>query len=259
MPTSVNINGSYRKVWPSRVCVNGVWRPDDSYTMVNGVWRKTHEHNISIDTIIGIRIVYVRDAGATHSKYPKLQSTKNLPVQMRLTGDTRGSMDWVKKGVIFEYDRDPPYLEGICMYRAIIYLEFADGTLFPINAKGNPNILEAPEMYGLSIQITGYEFYECYGFWVNGWNTICHKKNFLKDFDPDSDLEIKRFNYLDNYEILLETEKSEDFDPGISIGIAREVYNSERNMAGSYGRLDHSYKAIYVNGKAMPFVIEIYH
>lgn len=259
MPTSVNINGTYRKVWPSRVCVDGVWRPDDSYVKVNGVWRKTHEHNISIDTIIGVRIIYTRDAGAKSSLYPKLRSTKELPVRMSLTGETRGHMDLIEKGVVFEYETDPPYLQGICMYRGIMYIEFADGTLLPINARSNPNLWDAPELYGTSIRMDGYEFYESYGFWVNGWNTVFHKKHHLKDYDPDSDFPYKMFRYMNNYEILPKIDQDEEFSSDISIGIAREVFDSERNMAGSYGVLDHSYKAIYVNGEAKPFVIEIYH
>lgn len=259
MATPVNINGVYRTVWPSRVMIDGVWRSDDSYAMINGVWRKTYEHNISSANIIGVRIIYVRDPVARSDEYPSLKSTKQLPVRMTLTGDTRGNMDLVKKGVIFEYDHDHPTWEGICMYCATMYVELAGGTLLAVNPRTGPNLWDTPELCDTTIQVSGYEFYDSYGYYISGWNSIFHKTQFTKDENFHDKSQVKKFNLLNQYDILPAMTRDDNFDSGISIGIARSLRADGLNMVGSYGVLDHTYREILVNGEPKPFVIEIYH
>lgn len=259
MPIYVEPTVVHRRVWPSRAMVNGVWRANDSYAMVNGVWRQTHEHTISPGNIMGFRICYVRDAGATSEEYPELVSTKQLPIKMLLTGDTRGFMDLGKKGVIFEYSNLEPEWEGICMYRATMYAVFVDGSTFPLYPIGSMNIWKELTLSDISIQIDAYEYYESYGYYISGWNSIYHKKQFIKDKDFHDKSQIKNFNLLDNYDILPEGHTSEEFSPQISIGIARSLTADGLNMVGSYGALDHTWRAIFVNGEPKPFVIEIYH
>ncbi|MCM1439770.1 MAG: hypothetical protein NC131_11315 [Roseburia sp.] len=259
MGTSVNIGGVYRKMWPSRVMIDGVWRSDDSYAMINGVWRKTYEHNISASNIIGVRIIYVRDPAAKSDEYPELRSTKQLPVRMHLTGDTRGNMDLNDKGIIFEYDHDHPTWEGICLYRATMYVELVDGTILAVNPRTGPNLWDTPDLCETTIQINGYEFYESYGYYISGWNSICHKKQFIKDDNFTDKGQVKKFNLLNQYNILPATLRDDDFDSGILIGISRSLRNDGPNMVGSYGVLDHTYREILINGEPKPFVIEIYH
>lgn len=259
MQTHVNVRGVYRRVWPSMVQVRSVYRPNDTYAKVNGVWRQTHEHFIHPGNIIGIRIVYTRNLDMTSDEHPELKITKQLPVRMQLTGDTRGNMDLKEKGVIFEYDHDHPKWEGVCVYTAIMYAVFADETMIPINSPKEQNLWEITDLAETTIQVSGYEFYESYGYYISGWNSILHKTHFLKDSNFDSKDQVKKFNLLNHYDILPAVARDHDFDSGISIGIARSLRTDGPNMVGSYGVLDHSYREILINGEPKPFVIEIYH
>lgn len=255
------VDGVWRKTFSVHVPVNGVHRESDVLVRMNGIWRTPHKVELDISDLIGFRIVYVYDPNATYPEFPWLKSRKDLPVVMTTTGVHQGSMDLSMKGVLFEYGRELPYNEGICMYRAIMYAVFDGDILIPINPLPRTGIEHWTTNRELTfnIQIHGYEAYEKYGYYVSGWNSMFHKKHFLNENEfPDKE-PYKGINRIEPYNIFPESTRDEAFSPEITIGIARNITTTDRNMVGSSGALDHTYKAIYVNGEAKPFVIEVYH
>lgn len=260
MPIAMHrVHSVWRPAWTHHAKINGVCREIDEYQYQNGIWRCGHDHMIDTETLIGFRIVYTYDPLATYEDFPWIHSRKDLPVTMRLTGDNRGHMDMTTKGVVFEYDREMPYTEGICMYRGILYAEFPDDMLIPINSKKGSELWTTFNFADMDIRIIGYEAYESYGYYVSGWNSIFHKEQFLDPtVFPDKDPH-RTLNRLEKHTILPIEVREDDYDSGISIGIARNLTTPDRNMVGSHGVLDHTYKAIYANGEAKPFVVELYH
>lgn len=254
------IDGVYRRTYSVHVPIGGVHRESDILVRMNGVWRTPHKIDLELSDLIGFRIIYAYDPLATFPEFPWLKSRKDLPVAMTTTGIHQGSMDFSMKGVLFEYGRELPYNEGICMYRATMYAEFADDILIPINPhKPDLEPWTTNRELTFNIQIQGYEAYEKYGYYVSGWNSIFHKKHFLDENEfPDKE-PYKNINRINSYDIFPASSRNEDFSSEISIGIARNLTTTDRNMVGSSGALDHTYKAIYVDGEPKPFVVEVYH
>jgi hypothetical protein len=262
MPATLQkINGVWRNTFSTMVTVDGVCRESDALQRVDGVWRQVHEHApIDVDTLIGFHVVYTYDPTMKSEQFPFLKSTKNLPVTMNLTGDNAGSMDTTTKGVVYHYEREMPYNEGVCVYRGTLYAEFPGDLLIPINPyRFGMEPWSTFQFADLQIQVDGYEGYESDGYYTSGWNSIFHKEQFLDPSKfPDKESHKNR-NVLNTYDILPVESRDDDFSPEILIGISRNITTTDDNMAGSFGTLDHTYKAIYVNGVAKPFVVEIFH
>lgn len=266
------INGVWRELWTSHVKIDGVWRESNVLTMVNGVWRENHTHLLEEKDIIGFRIVYKKSETKKHPDFPHLSYNHKIPVNVRLGGDSIGSMDLHLKSIIFEYFRENPEEEGILMYEGHLYAVLNNNIIVDIgNSQNNSNDERRnPEIPGiseiwytdrlnpLSIQIQGYELYESNGYYMNGWNSLFEKDNFLDPTDyPDKEYH-KNIHRLNSYNILPLDKRIDDFRAIANIGIARDMTSEVHNMIGSYGVLDQTIEIIWVNGVKKPFTMEIY-
>lgn len=272
MSISQNINGVWRETWSTAVNVNGVWREADVYSNVNGVWRENYNIELTEEDIIGFRIVYKLNKNKKHPIHSHLVYNSDLPARIALTGDTAGSMDFERKGVVFEYENTYPEREGIMMYEGKLYAvlkndqvidigqtkEFwSNDDRLPSNAPDITEVWATNKISNLSIQIEAYLLYESNGFYFAGWNSLFNKTQFT---DPTlfPDGEDKNIHYMNSYNILPIESRENTFDSIASIGIARDMHMENTNMVGSYGNLDHTIYWITVNGIKKPFVFEIY-
>lgn len=273
MPTSTNINGVWREMWSGHAMINGVWRDLDSWVNVNGVWRETFKHGIEESDIAEFRLVYKFMEVAKHPDYPNLSVNRNLPIIVKLTGDTLGSVDMNQKGIVFEYSNEDYPTEGIAVYRGDLYAVLTNNEIINVGLSisdaasdkripGNvPGINEAwatNKLSNLSITIEGYALYESYGYYMAGWNSIFSKEQFLDTTNYPDKGPHKNKLLLNSYDILPIEKRVDTFDSAAYIGIARDMTSESNNMIGSYGVLDHSISAITVNGVSKPFVVELY-
>jgi len=273
MSVSNKINGVYRDTMESASKVNGVWRNNtEGWGKVNGVWRLTHQESIDLDNIIGFKLIYTLNKSRIHHDNPRLKYNPKIPYEFKLTGDTAGEMDYIQKGVVFEYMRELSEEEGTIMYEGRLYFVNKDGKLFNVcqatgNNKGKEkedeivsefsNIYDVGKLDGFDIKLYGYLLFEDYGYYFAGWNNLFNTKPFIDPtIYPDKTLYRKRVD-LNPYILLPVKERDEFFDTCATIGIARDMETPIYNMTGSYGVLDHSIVRITLNGKDMPFVIEI--
>lgn len=266
------IDGVWRNVWSSHVKINHVWRDTDVYSNINGVWREVYKNEINPEEIVGFRLVYTFAKYKTHPDHPSLHPTHNLPVIFDLTGDSIGNMDCRQKGVILEYERDYPFKEGIFAYEAHLYAELIDGTLIDVglskphgeidernvHSLGITESWSSSKITNMDINIVGYTFHEAHGYYTAGWNNLFSKVETIdKSIYPDEEAH-KTTTSLEHYQMLPLSSRDPNFAPVACIGIARDMHSVDKNMVGSYGRLDHTIMHIYLNGDEKPFVIEYY-
>lgn len=266
------INEVWRDVWSSHVKINGVWRDSDVSVNINGVWREVYKNEISADEILGFRLVYTFAKYKSHPDHPSLCPTHNLPVTFALTGDSIGNMDLTQKGVLLEYERDYPFKEGIFAYEGHLYAELINGVLIDVglskapgevddrntSASGIDESWSSSKLTNLDINITGYTFHESHGYYTAGWNSMFSTiENIDKSIYPYEEAH-KSTTALNRYQILPLSSRDPDFAPIATIGIARDMHSADKNMVGSYGRLDHTITDIYLNGYKKPFTIEYY-
>lgn len=266
------INGVWRNVWSSHVRINGVWRDVNGFVKIDGIWRETYRNAIEPEDVLGFHMVYTFSENKTHPDHPSLKATHDLPVTFNLTGEHIGSMDYSTKGVVLDYVHEYPYKEGIVAYDGHLYAELLDGTyvdlgLTKVPGESDDRIRDpigineswsTSKVSNLDITITGYTFHECHGFYTAGWNNLFSTEDNIIDIselhgDPDSSI-IR----LEKYSILPLSSRDTNFSPMACIGIARDMHTVNKNMVGSYGRLDHTISHIFMNGIEKPFVIEYY-
>lgn len=273
MPASVNINGVWRDVWSGHAMINGVWRDLESWTNVNGVWRETFKHDIIEADIVGFRLVYKFMEVAKHPDYPNLSVNKNLPINVKLTGEAAGSINMNQKGIAFEYFHDDYPTEGIAVYRGDLYAVLTNNEIvnigltisdaasdkrIPGNVPGINETWATNKLAKLSIQIVGYVLYESYGYYMAGWNSLFSTNQFIATGKYPDQGPHKNKLQLNSYDILPIENRVDTFDSAAYIGIARDMTSEVNNMIGSYGVLDHSIFSITVNGVPKPFVVELY-
>lgn len=268
-----NINGVFRDTWTTHVKINGVWREADSLVNINGVWRETFNHEINEEDIVGFRMVYKFTDTIRHHDHPNLLPNRNLPVNMKLTGEGAGNMDYSQKGVLFQYDRTNIDQEGLCVYKGDLYAVLSNGQLAnvtmtiskavdDIRIPGDvPGIIEAwstNKIAHLNIQFTGYLLYESNGYSMSGWNSLFTTTQFTDPTKFPDTMDYKKQYLIDSYNMLPIEYRDDTFDSSAYIGIARNMHSIENNMVGSYGVLDHTITEIRVNNILKPFVFEIY-
>lgn len=273
MPAWTMVNGVWRETWTNHTNVDGVWRQNNNYVRINNIPRSVHNHYLTEDDIIGFRVVYKLSYTKTHPDYPRLSFNNDLPVRIGLTGYTPSVMDNSEKGVIYEYFNKDSDIEGIKMYEGTLYAELTNNTLIDVGAtKDDPctdekipgNTINIPEAWStnrianLPIQINGHIAYEDNGYFIDGWNSLFTKINFLDDsYFPDKDWNSKRY-VVHKHLVLPISARGENFNQVAQIGIVRDMKSSVKNMVGSYGILDHTITSITVNGVEKPFMVEIY-
>lgn len=273
MPVSTKINGVWRNLWSSQAMVNGVWRDLDSWSNVNGVWRENFRHDIEESEIIGFRLVYKSISQITHPDFPKLSVNKNIPYNIKLTGDHIGIMDMTTKGILLQYFREGYPEEGIVAYRGDLYAYLTLDRLVNVGMcisevgkdariPGNvPTITESwstNKLNKISISINGHVFYNSSGYFMAGWNSLFSTKQFLDTSNYPDKGPHKDILRLEPYHILPTGSREDTFDPAAYIGIARDMTSETNNMIGSYGELDHTISSILVNGLPKPFIVELY-
>lgn len=273
MSISNSINGVIRNIPDARSKINGVWRNNvDGFTKINGVWRSTYQQTITPENTIGFKLIYTLNTKRIHHDNPRLKYNPNIPHSFKLTGDTAGQMDFIKKGVVFEYKRHEPEEEGIVVYEGRLYAVLTTGVMVNIcNVFGNndnktkedeivsefTSIHDVGKLNGLDIKLTGYVLFEDYGYYFAGWNNLFNTKPFIdQTIYPDKTLYKKRLD-VNSYNIIPVHHRDEYFDSVATIGIARDMETPIYNMQGSYGVLDHSITEITLNGTPMPFVVDI--
>lgn len=273
MPAYTMINGVWRESWTNHTNINGVWRENNNYITMNSIPRLVHRHELTADDIIGFRIVYKLSYTKTHPNYPRLSFNNDLPVKIGLTGYTPSVMDNSEKGVIYEYSNKDSYLEGIKMYEGTLYAVLTNNSLVDVGATIDytgsdqkipgvssviPEAWSTNRIANLPIQINGHIAYEDNGYFIDGWNSLFTKVNFLDDSSfPDKDYKSKRY-VVHKHLVLPISARGDNFNQVAQIGIIRDMKTSVNNMVGSYGILDHTYTSITVNGIEKPFMIEIY-
>lgn len=273
MPAWVMINGVWRALWSIPTVINDEFKENDIYVKVNGEWRNIYKHNVTIDDICGFKIVYRLARNKKHVQYPNLTYNKNIPVEVKLTGDSIGNMDLNPKGIVFRYMREKPDEEGIVAYEGNIYAilnnKQAIDIGFNIDEVGKDEVIKlglpnleyawkSNKLSNFSIKLKGYELYESYGYYMAGWNSLFTTEQFLdKTNYPDKEYH-EDINILDMYNLLPSNSRDPKFHPISTIGIARDMKSPTNNMIGSYGTLDHTINEIIVNDIKKPFVIELY-
>lgn len=274
------VNSVWRNSKSNYTKVNGVWREADSKTKVNGVWRdvynSTSSSTIDPNNIVGFVLIYTLNKNRIHHNIPRLKYNSKIPYICKLTGDQSsiGQMDLNHKGIIFEYLRDLPEEEGIIIYEGRLYALTKDSQMVNVcKAYGSnegkttedemvtefSSLIDVAKLSGLDIKINGYVYFEDYGYYIEGWNNLFNTKPWIdKTIYPIKEPHKKRLE-LNNYNILPVDNRPAYFDSVANIGIARDMQTPVNNMVGSHGRLDHTIDRIELNGKALPFTIELYH
>ena len=267
------INGIFRSNSNSFSKINGVYRINNNgYSKLNGVWRSTSNNSINSKDIVGFKLIYRINKSRIHHDNKRLSYNENIPYKFKLTGDISNKMTLNWKGVIFEFSNNNPEEEGIIIYEGRLYASLVDGRDINIcqisgNNKENINedefisefynIYEVGELRNLDIKLEGYVLFEDYGYYFAGWNNLFNTKPFIdKTIYPDKTLYRKQLQ-LDVYNILPVPNRDKYFDSVATIGIARDMETPIYNMNGAHGVLDHTINKIILNGKDMPFVIEI--
>lgn len=262
MPAWSMINGVWRKMRSNATLINGVWRNNNNFMTVNSVVRSIHNHEISEDEILGFKVIYKLSHTMTHPNYPNLSFNNDIPATLSLTGSNIGVMDTSKKGVLYQYSNKYPDIEGIKMYEGTLYAILLDESYINIGKKVDES--DSDEEWSGSrfsntvIEIDGRILFEDNGYFIDGWNSLFTKINYLdKSYFPNKDYN-SYIKPLLNHKIYPIGARDNDFGSIAKIGIARDMSTSKKNMVGSYGLLDHTISSIKVNGIIKPFVIEIY-
>jgi len=267
------INGVWRRVWSTHVRINDVWRDSDVSNRINGVWRTSHRHELLESNIIGFRLVYQLIDNVTYPALPHLRPNPNIPVDFDLTGDNRGMMDTTRKGVIFHY-RSTGSEEGIKMYAGALYAVLDTGDILNLSRDGNEDRIinsnltsigineswSTSRIERLIISIDGYTHCHKPTGYVGGWLSLFDKIQHFERFPNDFFLSNDTIWYVgyDKSFILNPTDmRAPTYDSLATIGIARDFRTPDHNMVGSFGALDHTFDAIYINGNPKPFSVEI--
>ena len=260
-----NINNTWRALWTSHVNINGIWRDSDVVNNVNNVWRESHRHELTADDILGFRLIYFMDPNPRHPLTPHLRLNLNLPVRFDTTGST--VMDSSEKGVAYQF-WSPSYEEGILKYDGILYAVLRNGAL--LNVGADPIIGDDPRFSlpnieresftssrleeGLSICIHGLTFVQRTYFDheaerdIVGWNRV---------FVNEDNFEIENFYPREPRIILPISYRSDNYQPNIEVGIARNISTADNNMLGTNGVMYHTIYSMRLNGDIKPFTVEI--
>ena len=110
----------------------------------------------------------------------------------------------------------------------------------------------------MDINIVGYTFHEAHGYYTAGWNNLFSTIETIDQSIYPYEEAHKSSTSLEHYQMLPISSRDANFSPIACIGIARDMHSTDKNMVGSYGRLDHTITEIYLNGTEKPFVIEYY-
>jgi hypothetical protein len=181
-------------------------------------------------------------------------------------------MDYTKKGILLEYERDYAYKEGIFAYDVHLYAELLDGTMVDVGLTKSPGDVDdrnvnplgineswsSSKMSNLDITIVGHTFHEAHGYYTAGWNNLFSTIQTIDNSTYPDEEAHKTTNQLDHYRMLPLSYRDDNFASVGCIGIARDMHTVDKNMVGSYGRMDHTITHIYLNDKEKPFVIEYY-
>lgn len=271
MPIFNKINNEQRCTHDVSVKVNGQWHQASQYTKVDGEWKQIHSPKYTSNDIIGFRIVYERcNNFKKHPNFDNLPVNHDIPVRFDLTGDTTGLMSLHEKGVIFEYDRTYPDVEGVSMYEGRLLAVMSNKQVIDVCQSGSgehrvtSNIPLTPEIWwsnklnDINIEIEASISYESYGYYVAGWNSLFNIDQFLDQTNTSINKEDKNNYDINSYIILPIDNRVDSFDKVASIGIARDMHTQGLNMVGSHGNISQTIHWIKVDGEIKPFVIEIY-
>ena len=251
----VNVNGIIRRGNNTSIMTNGVWRKSTELVNANGVWRNVSfkEEIIYGNQIDGFELVYYRSKDTIYDDYPTLRNNPNLPTRFHITSESPiNEFNDVEKSVIFEYSNNEPSLEGLCVYKGVLFARLKNRySLYPISNMLDSTLSIEPDM---NIYIQGYTLCEPYGPPPLGWNRLFTSENNLAT-EWNADKSIVPFN---SYVILPSYHRSQTYDFESYIGIARNMSDRYSNMVGSHGILDHTITKIMLNGESMPFKISIF-
>jgi hypothetical protein len=165
-----------------------------------------------------------------------------------------------------------PEEEGIIVYEGRLYAILVTGEIVNVCiVHGNntnkihedeiisdvSSIYEVRYMDHLDISIDGHILFEDYGYYIAGWNNLFNTKPVLDQTIYPNKIPHRKILDINSYNITPSYNRDEYFDSVATIGIARDMNDPVNNMVGSYGTLDHTIKKITLNGKDMPFVVEI--
>lgn len=274
MPAWGRHNGVWRDTWANYTRVNGVWRANSNYVRVNGVMRQVYKYDIDEDDLIGFRLVYTLDKERVHPKFPHLKYNPNLPVKIDITGDTIGGLSVDRKGVVYEYFREHPEIEGTKFYVGTLYAIISDGYLinlatvtenigeewqYTANIPGGEIAWHSARPRNLCVDIALELRYEDYGYFIGGYNHFMGTDDVMDNYGapPPHDANREVITY-EPFSVLPIHKRPETFNGDIAIGIARDNNSKYANMLGNHGILDQTIHRIMVNGLRKPFIIEVY-
>ena len=252
MSVPVNINNIWREVDNPQTCINGIWRDTEQWMNINGIWRRdTPKKTFKAEDIMSFRMIYLLNKQIHHPMYPELEFNEDLENILQIHYDKEENLN--TKTLLFEYSKDKYEVEGNFLFIGRLYAILSDGSSISISDI-NDNPMSC-EFDNIAINISGYTVYESYGPYVTGWNRMFKKNDNLPQYEINSERNVSKFSSM----ILLPSyRRDSDFYPVAAIGIARNMSDPNHNMVGSYGLLEHTIESITVNGKHLPFKIEVY-
>lgn len=252
MPIYVKVNGKMRECVNVYTKVDGELREISNIDVnVEGEQRPVLAQPIKEKDIIGVKIVYTACKDVIHPEHPELRYNNTIPVYFSMS-EHSDKMSMSEKSVVFEYTNDDPYNEGFMLYEGRIYAILNDHKI--VDLTDTSSAYKRERLKELTVKISGYTYYEVFGHYMNGWNSIFSTKQFLDTNVHDDRGPYKGIDHIVDY--ILSTE-SPEFNPSSYIGIARDQTSVHKNMVGSHGTLDHTFYEIKINDVLKPFAIEI--
>lgn len=262
MPGWALIDGIWRPMWTSCPRVDGIMRDSNVGTVIDGVTRYIHKHYFEEQDIVSFRMIYKRS-----------MTNSMIPVITDLTGESPSTCDTTRKGFIFEYSNDLPTEEGDYMYTGTLYAVTSTGEIIDVMRStetpasderydaGIPGLEEVwltNRIMNLSISMNIEVRYDCFGYYVDGWNSMFSTEQFIdRTRYPDKGPNKDTFA-IGSFPIIPIASRPKTFDFVSRIGIRRNMTDPDRNMIGSHGTFDHIIHKIWVDGVRKPFVIEKY-
>lgn len=245
----IDVNGVYRNATPY-VNVNGVWRKATVYANALGAWRNVDDIKdevADLNQITSFKVIY-KKARFLHYSGHHLHFNDNIRNVIEITGHDSHESNTNPKSLLFRYLNRDLTTQGIYVLEGIVYGVIGDNEIPLSTIESGPS---APD----DVEIVIDSSYSCetYGPYAMGWNRLFAHEHCL----PREDGYFKRSIISGNQYILPTYKRSTKYDTIALIGIARDLTSHKHTMVGSYGALSHNILSISLNGKALPFTLEI--